>query len=232
MILVAAGSGERLGLSRTRPKALVSLGGRPMAWHSLARFEEEPRVGAVVLVVPPGLGVRFRDELVERWGFKKVAALVDGGRTRQESVRLGMEALDDKFDPILIHDAARPLITAEIISLCLEGAADCGACIPAHPVAGTVKAVSSEMNVVETVDRATLWESQTPQAFRSSLIREAHRRALDTGLKGTDDASLVEAMGNAVKVVPGSPENIKVTWPVDLDVASAILSRRAGGGGS
>jgi 2-C-methyl-D-erythritol 4-phosphate cytidylyltransferase len=230
--VVAAGSGERLALGSDTPKALVALSGRPLAWHSLARFEEESRVAAVVLVVPTGLASRFREELVQKCGLKKVAAVVNGGRTRQESVRAGLAALDDELDPVLIHDAARPLVTLDLISLCIDESAECGACIPAHPLTGTVKTVTAEMNVAETVDRAALWEAQTPQAFRSSLIREAHRKAAETGLEGTDDSRLVEALGATVKVVQGSPENIKVTWPADLEVARVVMSRRMGGGGS
>jgi 2-C-methyl-D-erythritol 4-phosphate cytidylyltransferase len=228
-VLVAAGMGKRMAPGVAAPKALIGLGGRPLAWHSLAVFEAEPRVGAVVLVVPPGLMDKFREELVERWNLQKVSAVVHGGRTRQESVRLGLEALEDGLDPILVHDAARPLVTAEIVSLCLEKVAACDACIPAIPISGTVKAVDEGTAVRETLDRTALWEAQTPQVFRSSVIREAHRLALERGFNGTDDSSLAEAMGISVRVVRGSPENIKVTWPVDLEVAQAILNRRACG---
>lgn len=229
-VLVAAGLGERLGLGGVPPKALVELRGRPMAWHSLSILENEPRVGAVVLVVPPGSAESFRNELVEKWSLKKVSAIVHGGSTRQESVRLGVETLENHYDPILIHDAARPLVTAEIVSMCLEIGAACAACIPGLPISGTVKAVDEEASVKETVDRAGLWEAQTPQVFGASVIREAHRVALKRGFEGTDDSSLVEELGIAVKVVRGSPENIKVTWPADLEVARAILDCRKDGG--
>jgi len=229
-IIVAAGKGERMGLGEAAPKALIELEGRPLAWHSLAKFESEPRIKAIALVVPPGTADRCREEIVEKWKLHKVSAIVDGGLSRQESVRLGLDALAQDLDPVLIHDAARPLVTAELVSLCLEMGAASGACVPAIPIAGTVKAVSPQRQIQETVDRTGLWEAQTPQAFASSLIRQAHRRAKETGLEGTDDSSLVEALGTAVTVVQGSPENLKVTWPVDLEVARAILKRRRHGG--
>ena len=226
-VLAAAGMGERLGSGGGAPKALLTLGDRPLACHSLSVFEEQARIEAVVLVVPAGFEDRFRREIVDRWGFRKVSAVVRGGETRQESVRLGLEALDDRLDPVLIHDAARPLVTSDLVSVCLERGAASGACIPALPVAGTVKQVDDGDNVRRTVDRTGLWEAQTPQVFGSSVIREAHRSALEKGMEATDDSGLVEKLGVPVKVVRGSPENIKVTWPVDLEIAEAILNRRA-----
>lgn len=225
-VLAAAGTGERLGPGGGVPKALLALGGRPLVWHSLSVFEDHSRIEAVVLVVPPGMEDRFRREIADRWSFRKVSAVVRGGGTRQESVRLGLDALDERLDPVLIHDAARPLVTSDLVSVCLESGAAFGACIPALPVAGTVKQVDDGDNVRRTVDRTGLWEAQTPQVFGSSVIREAHRAALESGTEATDDSSLVEKLGVSVKVVRGSPENIKVTWPVDLEIAEAILNRR------
>lgn len=229
-ILVAAGEGSRMGRGAGSPKALVDLVGRPLAAHSLSVIEESPATGAAVLVAPQGLLSRFEDELVKRYGFRKVVAVVEGGATRQESVRLGLEALPRDLDPILIHDAARPLLTPGLLELLVEKGASCGACLPGVPVAGTVKRVGPDGVVCETLDRAALREAQTPQVFKASTIREAHRMAHRRGFEATDDAALVEWMGAAVTVVDGDPENLKVTTPVDLDVAREVLDRRAGGG--
>jgi len=230
-VLVAAGAGERMGLAAGRPKALLDLGGVPLAAHSLALFEESEAVGAVVLVAPRGMISVFREKLVEAHGARKVIAVVEGGATRQESVRLGLEALPGGFDPIVVHDAARPLLARRTLDLAIRKGASFGACVPVVPLAGTVKRVSREGLVVETLDRSSLREAQTPQVFRASEIRRAHREALDRGFQATDDAALAEWAGVAVAAVEGDPENLKITTPVDLAVAEAILARRGGRSG-
>ena len=229
-ILVAAGRGERMGLGEGRPKALVDLCARPLAAYSLSVLEQDSSIEAVVLVAPPGSSARFRSELVERWGFRKVAAVVEGGRTRQESVRLGLEALNDELDPVVIHDAARPLVRPELVAACISKASVVGACVPGLSPAATVKAVTSGGFVERTLDRTLLREVQTPQAFKASLIREAHRLARLNRTEATDDSTLVENMGAPVALIEGDPENIKITRPIDMEVAAAVMSRRAGGG--
>jgi 2-C-methyl-D-erythritol 4-phosphate cytidylyltransferase len=217
-----------MGLEEGSPKALLDLGGRPLAAHSLAVFEASPAVGSVVLVAPPGMSPRFAGELIQPGGFEKVSAIVDGGRTRQVSVRIGLDALDDGFDPVLIHDAARPLLLPGIVAACASTAAAVGACVPATPVLNTVKSITADGIVEKTLDREKLREVQTPQGFRASLIRDAHLRAAADGVEGTDDAVLVEGLGARVAVLEGDPENLKVTRPVDLELARILLSRRDG----
>jgi 2-C-methyl-D-erythritol 4-phosphate cytidylyltransferase len=217
-----------MGLDEDDPKALLDLGGRPLAAHSLAVFEASPVVGSVVLVVPTGMVGRFAGELVQPGGFQKVSAVVDGGPTRQGSVRVGLNALDDVFDPVLIHDGARPLLAPGLVAACASAAAAVGACVPATAVLNTIKSITADGKVEKTLDRERLREAQTPQGFRGSLIREAHTSALAEGLAGTDDAALVESLGATVAVIDGDPENIKVTRPVDLNLARVLLSGRAG----
>jgi len=228
VVLLCAGMGSRMGLGEDTPKALLDLGGRPLAAHSLSIFEASPAVGSIVVVAPPGMASRFEMELIRPEGFKKVSAIADGGRTRQESVRFGLEALQEGFDPVLIHDAARPLLAPGLVTACAATAAAMGACVPATPVSCTVKAITADGMVEKTLDRDTLREAQTPQAFSASLIRDAHLRAFADGLEGTDDAVLVESLGELVTVLEGDPENIKITCPVDLDLARVLLARRAG----
>lgn len=231
-ILVAAGAGARLGQPAGCPKALVELRGRPLAAHSLAVLESAPSVQEIVLVVPRGMRDRFEADLLKRWGFRKVAAIVEGGATRQESVGRGLDAVAGDPDLIVIHDAARPLITPGLLSACLSKAAAFGACVPGVRPSGTVKSVTAGGLVEATLDRESLREIQTPQVFKASLIREAHRLAGEIGFEATDDSALVEQMGSPVAVVEGDPENLKITSPVDLDIAAAVMGRRAAGGGA
>ena len=162
-------------------------------------------------------------------GFEKVSVVVDGGRTRQASVRIGLDALDEVFDPVLVHDAARPLLAPGLVAACASTAAAVGACVAAVPVSSTVKAITADGVVERTLDRERLREAQTPQGFRGSLLREAHLRAVSDGVEGTDDAVLVEGLGATVAVIDGDPENLKVTRPVDLELARILLEQRAGG---
>lgn len=229
-VLVAAGKGSRLGLDEGLPKALFELCARPLATYSLAVLERCPLIESIVMVAPPGYADRFRVELVERRGLAKVSAVVEGGATRQESVRLGLEALEVGLDPVVVHDAARPLLTEDLLVHCLSKAIAFGACVPGTPISGTVKAVTSDGLVAETLDRESLREIQTPQAFKASIIRKAHRQAKEKSLHATDDSALVEATKVSVAVIQGDPENIKITQPIDVELATVIISRRAAGG--
>lgn len=226
-VLVAAGKGSRLGLDENTPKALFELCSRPLVTYSLAVLERCPLINSIVLVAPPGYADRFRVELVERRGLAKVIAVIEGGTTRQESVRLGLEVLEAGLDPVVIHDAARPLLTEDLLVDCLSKAIAFGACVPGTPVSGTVKTVTSDGLVAETLDRESLREIQTPQAFRASIIRKAHQKAKEASLQATDDSALVEATGVSVAVIQGDPENIKITQPIDVDLATVIISKRA-----
>jgi 2-C-methyl-D-erythritol 4-phosphate cytidylyltransferase len=141
--------------------------------------------------------------------------VVAGGRTRQDSVWLALQAVPDDAQLVVVHDAVRPLITAKLVDAVVAAAATSGAAICALPVAETVKRVRGDL-VESTLDRSELWAVQTPQAFRADLLREAHEKARRDGIVGTDDAMLVERLGHPVRVVPGLPENVKITTPEDL----------------
>jgi 2-C-methyl-D-erythritol 4-phosphate cytidylyltransferase len=208
-LLVAAGSGERLGLGR--PKAFVELAGRPMIEWSLAALREVG-LSEIVVALPPGetapAGTRG----------------VPGGATRSASVRAALAAVSG--DVIVVHDAARPLVTADVFARVVEALAGCDCAIAAARVADTVKEADDGGTVVGTLDRSRLWAVQTPQAFR----RAALARALDVPdevlASATDDAWLVERAGGSVRVVETSPENFKVTTPHDLRVAEILLRER------
>jgi len=200
-ILVAAGRGERLGADR--PKAFVVLAGRPMLEWSVAALSGQ--VDEIVVALPPGerapAGTRG----------------VPGGDTRSHSVANALAA--SAGDPVLVHDAARPLITPALVRRALDGLGDFDAAIAAAPVSDTIKEVRGD-EVVRTLDRAALWAVQTPQVFR----RAALAQALAGDLAGaTDDAMLVERAGGRVRVIPFPRENLKVTTPVDREIAERLL---------
>lgn len=212
-------------------KVLQPIFGRPMLVHTLLPFQASPKISSVVLVVGRA-EVGLVERLVAEEGFTKVAAVVPGGDTRQESVRLGLEAVPSAAPLVAIHDGARPLVTEEIIHRTVDAAAEHGAAVAAVRAVDTVKLADESDFVQCTPPRERAWIIQTPQTFRADLIREAHRRAAEEGFAGTDDASLVERLGHPVKLVEGSRENFKVTYPEDFAAAERVLRERAGPGRS
>ncbi len=223
-VIVAAGEGKRMGMSV--PKPLLSLGGQPLILHTLNRFATS-RVRKLVLVVAerdisryPAL-IRSDPQLS---GMEFVFQA--GGPRRQDSVRHGLTRLDPDCEVVVIHDGARPFVAPEIIDRCVEAAYREGAVVVGVPVSDTVKVVSSSRRVKETPPRDSLWEIQTPQAFRTGIIREAFQQASREGVEATDDAALVERFGKSVALLEGRRTNIKITVPEDLVIAEALL--RAG----
>ena len=205
-------------------KQYLQLAGRPILAHTLSRFEHHPRIDNVVVITPAAEIPFCREEVVARYGFAKVSAIVAGGDERQDSVRHGLLALKqhDRDDLVLIHDGVRPLLDDETIDRLIDTVIEKGACLAGVPVKDTVKEVV-EGRVVGTPDRSRLWQAQTPQVFRLGAILEAHLRAHDEGFTATDDAMLAEWCGEAVHMVTGSYHNIKITTPEDLQMAEAWL---------
>jgi 2-C-methyl-D-erythritol 4-phosphate cytidylyltransferase len=219
-VLAAAGRGKRLGLDR--PKAFARLRGRPLLAESLERLEASPWVEAVVVVAPRG----WEEPVIllaEELGCGKVNACVAGGETRAESVRGGLAELPADASVVLVHDAARPLVSNEVVERVLAPLAEgWDGAVPGLPLADTVKRVRGD-EVVETLERGELVAVQTPQAFEAGVLREAFRG--DIGSAG-DCSSLVEAVGGRVKVVEGDPRLVKVTGPDDLALVESWLSAR------
>ena len=207
-VLVAAGRGERLG--EDRPKAFVRLGELPLLAEPLRRLDECPWIDAVVLVAP----AEWEEPailLAEEVGASKVTACVTGGATRTESVRAGVAEVPEDAAVILVHDAARPLVTDEVVERVVQALAEgFDGAVPALAVQDTVKRVERGV-VVETLDRAELVAVQTPQAFVAPVLRAA------LGGEGTDCASLVEAHGGRIAVVEGDERLLKVTTRADLE---------------
>jgi len=215
-ILAAAGSGERLGADR--PKAFVALGELPLLATSMERLDESDWVDAIVVAAPPGWeepSILLAEEL----GAGKVSAVVPGGATRAESVRLALAEVPGDAVAVLVHDAARPLVDDEVVGRVLTPLAEgWDGVVPALPIADTVKRVDSD-RVLETLDRDDLVAVQTPQAF----LADALRRAVAGGGDATDCAGLVEAAGGRVRWVEGDPKLLKVTTKADLDRVAAWL---------
>jgi 2-C-methyl-D-erythritol 4-phosphate cytidylyltransferase len=226
-IIVAAGQGRRF--PGEQKKQFLPLAGKPVIAHSLAAFEATPLIRSVLLVVHPEDVDWCRWEIVERFGFAKVSRVVAGGVERQDSVLAGLEALKEENGIVVIHDGVRPLVSREMIEASIEGAVRFGAVVMAVPSKETIKRVDGEGRVLETLDRQVLRQIQTPQAFRTALLREAYRRSMEEGFLGTDDASLVERLGIEVRVLPGDYANIKITTPEDLLVADRLIRERKEG---
>ena len=218
VVIVAAGLSRRMV---TGDKVFEPLLGRPLIAHTVSTFEESPLVDEIVLV----LGAHNLDKgrtLAAQEGWKKVKHVCPGGQRRQDSVKTGLQCLSP-CQWIIVHDGARPCITQELIKRGLESVLETGAAIPTIPVIDTVKKVDHYGTILETLLREDLRAVQTPQIFRYDVLQEAYQRNLDGA---TDDASLVERLGQQVKTFTGSEENIKITTQVDLLLAEVILKRR------
>ena len=215
-IIVAAGSGTRMAGA---DKLFTEVAGQPLLAHAIAPFQECASIERIVLVMA-SLNLKRGRDLVERYGFTKATALVKGGERRQDSVRLGLEALGG-CDYVAVHDGARPLVTPELIARGLEAARETGAAAPALPIADTVKEAGPNGIVLRTLDRSRLWAVQTPQVFRYELLLRAHR---EITADVTDDAAMVESLGEPVRLFEGSRANIKVTTVEDLTLIKALTA--------
>ena len=207
-LLVAAGSGERLGA--TRPKAFVAVAGRPMLEWSV-RALRAAGIETIVVALPQGEAPPAG------------CAGVRGGSNRSESVRAALEASAGE-DPVVVHDAARPLVTPEHFTRALAALAGADAAIAAAPVTDTIKEAGGDREVTRTLDRSKLWAVQTPQAFRRAALAAALAADAETLARATDDAWLIERAGGRVRLVESTAANFKVTTPHDLRVAELLLS--------
>jgi 2-C-methyl-D-erythritol 4-phosphate cytidylyltransferase len=216
-VVPAAGQGRRMG----QKKQALLLAGQPVLRWTIEALEATPSVYAVVVTVPAEDVADWQHRLA---GCSKVGTVLAGGAERQESVRLALGLVPDGVEWILVHDGVRPCVTPELMARVIDEAAQHGAAIAALPVSETIKRGDGGW-VKETVERDGLWAVQTPQVFRAAVLREAHRRAVAEGITGTDDAALVERLGVPIRLVPGRPDNLKITRPDDLPLAEAFLAR-------
>lgn len=224
-LIPAAGMGKRMGASIN--KQYLLLAGKPILAHTLQLFQDAPFVDAIYPIVPLDEIPYCRDEVVNRYGLDKVRQIVAGGAERQNSVMNGLRAVEGCGDDtvVLIHDGVRPFVPTAVLHRSVEVAREYEGALVAVPVKDTVKVVEGGF-VTATPPRVGLWLAQTPQAFRYGVIRAAHEVAEAEGFLGTDDASLVERLGDRVHVVIGDYRNIKITTPEDMILAEAFLSHR------
>lgn len=219
-VIPAAGAGKRLGTKRAKP--LVWVGGKPLFIHTLEALQTSFRFSDILLVVAAREEKRIKSLLI-RHGFKNVR-VVRGGSTRAESVRNGVMALSKNTDWVLIHDAARPLVTKVLVNRVLRDLARSQAVIPVLPVNATVKKMSLKgKTILGTEDRRELFLAQTPQVFRKGLLVNRYRQLGDKALLATDEAALFDGSRTRVKAVLGDPRNIKITTKDDLELAEFYL---------
>jgi 2-C-methyl-D-erythritol 4-phosphate cytidylyltransferase len=230
-IVPGGGTGSRLG-ARV-PKQYLAIHGAPVLVHTLRALGRARSLDGIVLVVP-GARIESTRRLLARYRVRRVVAVVAGGAERQESVWNGLQVVPEEAGWVIVHDAVRPFLGADLVERVLEAARSAGAATCGMPVRETVKRVR-EATVQATLDRDGLWLVQTPQAFRRDLLWEAHDKARRDGYVGTDDAALVERLGARVVMVPGVPQNLKITTREDLRAAArwmrspwAIQSRARG----
>lgn len=233
-IVLAAGSGRRM--KSDVAKQYLPLGGRPLIWYALHAIEESSVIDDCILVACQEdiLNGYVREEIVERFGFHKVASIVPGGAERYDSVYNALQAIKETGTAgyVFIHDGARPFLTEEILERCLAEVEKTGACVAGMPVKDTIKIADEVCYARQTPDRNTLWQIQTPQVFERVLITQAYEKLMQekehlaaAGVKITDDAGAVELLMNRpVKLVEGSYRNIKVTTLEDIAVAEAFLA--------
>ena len=221
-LIPAAGMGKRMGAGQN--KQYLLLDGMPILAHTLRVFEESPCIAGIYLITPEPEIPFCLSDVVERYGFSKVRAVVAGGAERQHSVLNGLRAMEGiaQDDLVLIHDGVRPFVSADLLQRAANAADRFGGAVVAVPVKDTVKVARNGV-ITATPPREELWLAQTPQAFRYGLIRSAHDTAAAEGFLGTDDASLIERLGWPVHIVEGDYRNIKITTPEDMVLAEAVL---------
>jgi len=219
-IIPAAGRGKRIGA--LVPKQFLEIQGKPLLHHTLTVFTSCKLIDYVVLVMPR----TDVDEMGEDWlnKYEIVRKVVVGGEQRQDSVYNGFNSLEEGTDIVVVHDGVRPFTTPQMITATVEAAQQHGAAITAIPVSDTVKQAADGF-VKQTVPRDGLWRVQTPQAFQCGLLQQAFKKAKKDSYYGTDEGSLVEYLGERVKIVPGSELNIKITRKEDLVLGESLLSR-------
>jgi 2-C-methyl-D-erythritol 4-phosphate cytidylyltransferase len=220
-IIVAAGRSQRMGFD----KLLSPLGDKPVVVHSIDPFQQCDIVDEVILVVSSDRRSEFQ-QVVETFGLSKVNRLVDGGPERHLSVWNGISHVSETCEIVAVHDAARPLISPDLIGRAVRLARECGAVSLAAPIVETLKRVDPNQNVTGSVDRTGLWGMQTPQVFRFDWLVDAYKRIVDSGRTVTDEVSALQEAGYPVRLLQNPDWNIKITFPTDLDLAEKMINLR------
>ena len=224
LLIPAAGMGRRMGSERN--KLLLKLLDKPILAWTLLAAEAAAKINWIGIIGQPADQADLKAILAEL-ALTTPVELITGGKTRQESVYNGLQALPAMADGVLIHDGARCLATPELFNRCAVALLDCSGLIAAVSVKDTIKVVDAGV-IIETPDRKNLWAAQTPQGFEVKLLKQCHEQGRELGWEVTDDAALFERCGLPVRVVEGEETNLKVTTPVDLAIAEFILRKRSG----
>lgn len=219
-LIAASGQGQRMG--GDIKKQYLTLEGVPILARTLEIFVKHQTVSQIVVIVPAKETELARNTVKPFCPLEKIN-FVEGGKRRQDSIYQGLQAVSRDTEMVCIHDGVRPFISVELFEAVFEAACKCGAAVPVIPVTDTLKEVSINGMINRTISRETVRRAQTPQIFRYDLIAEAYRKAHILGVEATDDAYLLELLGGTVCTVPGSPSNIKITHPLDLLFAGALL---------
>ncbi len=224
VIVAAAGMSNRMGSKIN--KQFISVDNKPILAHTLEKFDKCKYIDEIIVVSKEEEVEYCRKEIVKKYGFRKVTNIVRGGKERQDSIYNGIMALNEKADIVLTHDGARPFVRMESIEAGIKGVLDYGACVVGVPVKDTIKAIDAKNVVHHTPKRDLLWAAQTPQCFWTRLLKEGYEHAMEEGIVGTDDSTLVERIGHPIKMIMGSFDNIKITTPEDLIIADSFIKDR------
>jgi 2-C-methyl-D-erythritol 4-phosphate cytidylyltransferase len=219
-ILVAAGRGARMG----RDKLFLRVAGKPVIAHTWGRFDDARTIDEIVVVVRAGMEKKFQ-ALAKKYLFQKKFQIVVGGAERQDSVWNGLQAAPEGTEIVLIHDAARPCVSAELIAETIRHAEEIGAAVAAHPVTDTIKESADGRLIQRNLDRSKLWGMETPQTFRLDVIRRAIAAARTRKMIFTDDTAACELIGQPVRLVSSIAPNPKVTVPGDLLIVETLLKK-------
>ncbi len=222
VIICAGGIGKRM--NSVIAKQYIELRGKSILAHTVDAFEKSDDIDEIVIVTVKNDIDFVNENIVKKYGYKKIKNVTAGGKERQNSVYNGLNAVSDDTDIVLIHDGVRPFISSDDIHKIIEETKIHKACVSGVRVKDTIKICDSDGNIISTPDRSVLWAAHTPQAFEYSLIKKAYEKAFEDNILGTDDSMLAERMGVKVKMVEGPYYNIKITTPEDLFMGENILS--------
>lgn len=227
-IILASGSGKRMGAGKN--KTLIKLGKVPLIFHTLKNFEKCELINEIILVVKEKEKKIFQN-IAQKYNFKKIKAIISGGKERQDSGYNGIEFIDkniaNKKDLIVVfHNGANPFVAQKEIKEVILNAKKFGASVVAHKTKDTIRQVDKNNFSLGVIDRSNLWNMQTPQAMKFSLAINAFKKAKKDNFLGTDDVSLVERLGKKVKIIEASENNFKITLPIDLELAKSILKNK------
>jgi len=227
-IIPAAGVGSRMQAVTSEPKQFTPIQGKPILTHTLLALEDSGLIESCVVVAAADMVDRIRSQVIAPYNIRFVNEVVTGGSTRQQSVWNGLQVVENFGKAlVLVHDGVRPLVSIETIARTIDEAAQFGAAVAGIPAVDTIKKASGR-RIESTIDRSVLWYAQTPQTFRLPLLVRAFTNAMKSGFTATDEAMLVEYLGEPVRLVEGSKRNIKITDPVDLEIAAALIDLESG----